>query len=45
MEAYVDDVVVKSRVTEDLISDLSEMFANLRRFRWKLNPSYLFRSL
>src|SRR6266498_5864760 len=38
IEAYVDDVVIKSRVKEDLISDLSEMFTNLRRFRWKLNP-------
>src|SRR6266542_6915364 len=38
MEAYVDDIVIKSRVKEDLISDLSEMFTNLRRFRWKLNP-------
>src|SRR5881394_4124957 len=37
MEAYVDDVIIKSRVKEDLISDLSETFANLRRFRWKLN--------
>src|SRR5438105_14038174 len=37
VEAYVDDVVIKSRVKEDLISDLSEMFTNLRRFRWKLN--------
>src|SRR6266540_7424408 len=25
-------------VKEDLIADLSEMFTNLRRFRWKLNP-------
>src|SRR5438105_11397828 len=38
MEAYVDDIIIKSRVKEDLISNLSEMFANLRRFRWKLNP-------
>ena len=38
MEAYVDDVVIKSQVKEDLISDLSKTFANLRRFRWKLNP-------
>src|SRR5438876_11902614 len=38
VEAYVDDVIIKSRVKEDLISDLSETFANLRRFRWKLNP-------
>src|SRR5213079_2526599 len=29
---------IKSRVKEDLISDLSETFTNLRRFRWKLNP-------
>src|SRR5947207_3277546 len=38
MEAYVDDIVIKSRVKEDLISDLSETFTNLRCFRWKLNP-------
>src|SRR5438105_2040793 len=38
VEAYVDDVVIKSRVREDLIPDLSETFTNLRRFRWKLNP-------
>ena len=38
MEAYVDDIIIKSRVKEDLLSDLSETFENLRRFRWKLNP-------
>ena len=38
MEAYVDDVVIKSRVKEDLIADLSETFTSLRRFGWKLNP-------
>src|SRR5438132_13747697 len=38
VEAYVDDVVIKSRVKEDLIPDLSETFTNLRCFRWKLNP-------
>src|SRR5438105_5297460 len=38
VEAYIDDVIIKSRVKEDRISDLSEMFTNLRRFRWKLNP-------
>src|SRR5438105_1682388 len=38
VEAYVDDVIIKSWVKEDLISDLSETFTNLRRFRWKLNP-------
>src|SRR5438128_1199053 len=38
MEAYVDDVIIKSRVKEDLISGLSDTFTNLRHFRWKLNP-------
>src|SRR6266542_4316758 len=38
VEAYVDDVVIKSWVKEDLIANLSETFTNLRRFRWKLNP-------
>src|SRR6266498_3571734 len=38
VEAYIDDIIIKSRVKEDLISDLFETFANLRRFRWKLNP-------
>src|SRR5438105_7055100 len=38
VEAYVDNVIIKSQVKEDLISDLSETFANLRRFRCKLNP-------
>src|SRR5207237_729894 len=37
VEAYVDDVIIKSRVKDHLIFDLSEMFANLRCFRWKLN--------
>ena len=38
MEAYVNDVVIKSRVKKDLIADLSETFTSLRRFGWKLNP-------
>ena len=38
VEAYIDDVVVKSKTTDDLIADLKEMFANLKRYRWKLNP-------
>src|SRR5436853_5024574 len=36
VEAYIDDVI-KSWVKKALISDLSETFTNLRRFRWKLN--------
>jgi hypothetical protein len=39
VEAYVDDVVIKTRNSDDLIADLEEMFSSLRRFRWKLNPT------
>ena len=39
VEAYIDDVVVKSKAADDLIADLEETFANLKRYRWKLNPS------
>jgi hypothetical protein len=39
VEAYVDDVVIKTRKPNDLIADLEEMFSSLRRFRWKLNPT------
>jgi hypothetical protein len=37
-EAYVDDVVVKTREDEGLISDRAETFDNLRKFKIKLNP-------
>jgi hypothetical protein len=39
MEASVDDVVIKTRNSDDLIADLEETFSSLRRFRWKLNPT------
>jgi hypothetical protein len=39
MEAYVDDVVVKTRSPEGLIADLEETFTSLRKYRWKLNPT------
>ena len=32
-------MVVKSKTAENLIADLEETFANLKRYRWKLNPS------
>ena len=32
VEAYIDDVVVKSRTADNLIVDLEETFANLKRF-------------
>jgi hypothetical protein len=38
-EAYVDDVVVKTRNSDTLIADLEETFASLREYRWKLNPN------
>jgi hypothetical protein len=37
-EAYVDDVVIKTREDEGLISDLAETFDNLRKFKIELNP-------
>jgi hypothetical protein len=39
VEAYVDDVVVKTRISDTLIADLAETFASLREYRWKLNPN------
>jgi hypothetical protein len=39
VEAYVDDVVVKTTEEDQLITDLIETFANLREFQWKLNPT------
>ena len=43
VEAYIDDMVVKSKTTDNIIADLEEMFATLKRYRWKLNPSkYIF---
>jgi hypothetical protein len=38
VEAYVDDVVVKTTVEDDLITNLAQTFDNLRRYRWKINP-------
>jgi hypothetical protein len=39
IEAYVDDVVIKTRNPKDLIADLEETLNSLRKFRWKLNPT------
>jgi hypothetical protein len=38
IEAYVDDIVVKSEKTGDLVTDLTEVFAKLRQPGVKLNP-------
>ena len=39
VEAYVDDVVVKTKSQDQFILDLEETFNSLRKFRWKLNPT------
>jgi hypothetical protein len=39
VQVYVDDVVIKTKESKTLIDDLQETFANLRRFRMKLNPA------
>jgi hypothetical protein len=39
VEAYVNDVVVKTTEKDKLIANLTETFANLREFQWKLNPT------
>ena len=39
MEAYVDDMIVKSLLKEDHIKDLEESFGALRRHHMKLNPT------
>jgi hypothetical protein len=38
VEAYVDDVVIKTENLENFIKDLQLVFNSLRRYRWKLNP-------
>jgi hypothetical protein len=39
VEAYVNDVVVKTRNSNTLIADLEETFASLREYCWKLIPN------
>ena len=39
VKAYMDDIMVKSRKGSDLLTDLTKIFANLRRYDIKLNPS------
>jgi hypothetical protein len=38
VHAYVDDVVVKTKQSGTLLDDLKQTFANLQRYRMKLNP-------
>ena len=38
VEAYIDDIVVKTRCKDSLVQYLHEIFDNLRRVNFKLNP-------
>ena len=42
MEAYIDDVVIKTRHVDSLIDDLRLTFTNLRTYDIKLNPEKCF---
>lgn len=37
MEAYVNDVVIKTKDLENFIDDLRPVFNSLRWYQWKLN--------
>jgi hypothetical protein len=39
VEAYVNDVVVKTKNPDMLIEDLQQTFENLNKWKWKLNPN------
>nr|GEV15254.1 reverse transcriptase domain-containing protein [Tanacetum cinerariifolium] len=38
LEVYVDDLVIKSRTKDEIISDIEETFKTLREINMKLNP-------
>jgi hypothetical protein len=38
VEAYIDDIVVKSEKRGNLLDDLKETFVNLRKFKMMINP-------
>jgi hypothetical protein len=38
VQAYIDDVVVKSKKYRDLLDDHIETFDNLRKYKMMLNP-------
>ncbi len=43
VEAYIDDVIVKSKKRGDLFDDLKETFVNLRKYKMMFNPKkYVF---
>ncbi|GJR41502.1 reverse transcriptase domain-containing protein [Tanacetum coccineum] len=38
LEAYVDDMVIKSQAKQDIIRDVEQTFSTLRKINMKLNP-------
>lgn len=38
VEAYVDNVVTKTKDSKNFIDDLQQDYNSLRHYRWKLNP-------
>ncbi|GKA57497.1 reverse transcriptase domain-containing protein [Tanacetum coccineum] len=42
LEAYVDDVVIKSKEEKMLLADIAETFENLKKINMKLNPKKCF---
>nr|GEV37736.1 hypothetical protein [Tanacetum cinerariifolium] len=38
LEAYVDDMVIKSKTEQDMMMDIAETFDNLQKINMKLNP-------
>ncbi|GJU81485.1 reverse transcriptase domain-containing protein [Tanacetum coccineum] len=38
LEAYVDDIVIKSKTEQDIIKGIEQTFSTLRRINMKLNP-------
>ena len=39
VEAYVDNVIIKTKDPYTLIIDLKQTFDSLREYKWKLNPT------
>jgi hypothetical protein len=43
VKAYIDDIVVMSKNSRDMLDDLKETFVNLRKYKMMLNPKkYVF---
>lgn len=38
LEAYVDDMVIKSKSEKEMLGDIAKTFDNLRKINMKLNP-------